>query len=123
MVQSSLRRSLALAAVALMPTLTAPGIAHAQDPVQSFFANRGLPGAFWADEEPHTIVSLSQPARYQICNLMHTTQQDRRPLLEVNADGNVLQIHQGRCTDVEAAVITVSVPDYGPAAGQYRALD
>lgn len=50
-------------------------------------------------------------------------QQNRRPLLEVHADGNMLRMPQGRCTDVEPAVITVRAPEGGPAQGQYRAIN
>jgi len=118
------RRAASIAVLALALALGLSTIAHAQQSLERFFANRDLPGSFWADDDAHTIVSLENPARYQVCNLLHTSGQNQRAILAVDADGTSLQLHQGRCSDVDAAVITVRSATRGVVAhGSYRHLN
>lgn len=106
---------------ALGLALMAPAMAQAQ---QGFAARLGLPSNFWAGQEAHTIVSLDEAARYQVCNLLHTSgPSQQRPVLEVDADGDVVQVHQGRCTDVDGATITVRSASQGTAHGSYRPIN
>jgi hypothetical protein len=119
------RNAVRIAVAAALPVLAVgafPAETQAQSGLQSYFANQGIPGHFWADSDPSTIVAVASPKTYQVCNLSHVTERTVRPDLRVEVDGALVsELAQGRCIDVEGTEITVaSGTDQGPAHGSYH---
>ena len=115
-----------VAAVSLLGIagMTTPATGQ-QNGLQQYFARQGLPGHFWADDEPHTIVSRTTATPYQICNLFHNSGGGFTPDLRIMVDGEFkAEIDQGRCIDVEGSEITVaSANPNGIARGSYHVVE
>ncbi len=90
----------------------------------SLTAGSAVAGTFWAGDEPHMIVAVSEPQTYEVCNLSHVSHENMRADLSVDADGRVFLITPGRCSHVEGAEIAVmSASAPAVAMGSFEKVD